>query len=164
MEPNLYTVVLYQSLYTAVFITCHVTRASSKPDVFPLLPCALVMSSTLPWRTSHKNRAPPTSLSLIIATPQVAPPTTSALAHLPAIKMTHDVKSRSTAVEGVMYPVYMMFSKQNTLLDLKSQANAETQSPLDHSGRQCFRYLFYFRLFFPDFPMRILAGFAATCS
>lgn len=136
MEANLYTAVPY----TAVFITCHVTFACSKPDVSLVLPRALVMTSTLPWRTSRKNRAP-TSLSLIVATPQVASPTTSALAHLPPIKMTNDVKSRSTAVEGVLlrsYPVYMKFLKLNALLDLKSQSDAEAQSPLDYNGRQCF--------------------------
>ncbi|KAI0295125.1 hypothetical protein B0F90DRAFT_1820697 [Multifurca ochricompacta] len=56
--------------------------------------------STLPWRTSPKNRAP-TSLSLIIATPEVSSPLTSAATHLPPIKMASDadVKARSNTTE-----------------------------------------------------------------
>src|SRR6266852_2262162 len=67
-------------------------------------PCGLVMTSTrptLPWRSSQKNRAP-TSLSLIVATPEVASPVTSAVEQLPSIKMTGDAKYGSPAVEGVL--------------------------------------------------------------
>ncbi|KAI0268996.1 hypothetical protein BGY98DRAFT_318275 [Russula aff. rugulosa BPL654] len=71
--------------------------------------------STLPWRSSQKNRAP-TSLSLIVATPEVASPVTSAVAHLPPIKMTGDAKTGSPVVE-----------------DVKSQENAEAQPPQDRN-------------------------------
>ncbi len=75
--------------------------------------------STLPWRSSQKNRAP-TSLSLVVATPEVASPLASAVAHLPPIKMISDAKTRSSAVEGV-YPVHLRASKTKLYFQMSNQ-------------------------------------------
>jgi hypothetical protein len=63
--------------------------------------------STLPWRTSRKNRAP-TSLSLIVAKPEVASPLASAVTFLPPVKMPGDADVKAApviAVEGLHPPV-----------------------------------------------------------
>lgn len=60
--------------------------------------------------------------------------------------MTSDAKTGSSAVEGVLLqksPSQYESSKK-VLPDVKSQEDAESQSPQDHNGRQCyFRYHFY---------------------
>ena len=127
------------------------------PSLFS--PCGLVMTSTrstLPWRSSQKNRAP-TSLSLIVATPEVASPVTSAVAHLPPIKMNDDAKTGSPAVEGVLLqksPSQCEGSKK-VLPDVKSPEIVETQPPQDYNGKQ-----YYFRSHFysPLFPFRPTAA------
>jgi hypothetical protein len=133
-------------------------------------PCALVMTSprsTLPWRSSQKNRAP-TSLSLIVATPEVASPVTSAVAHLPPIKMNGDAKTGSPVVEGEFLhksPSQHEGSKE-VLPDVKSQENAEAQPPQDRNGtpQSYFRSHFYSRPFpfrprFRHADMTINSGF-----
>jgi hypothetical protein len=69
--------------------------------------------------------------------PEVASPVTSAVEHLPSIKMTGDAKTGSPAVEGVLLqklPRQCEGSKK-LLPDVKLQENAETQPPQDHDGR-----------------------------
>lgn len=116
VEPKLYTVVI---VLAESCMSCDQYRVLQTWLRLPSLssPCGLAMTSTrstLPWRSSQKNRAP-TSLSLIVATPEVSSPVTSAVAHLPAIKMTSDPKTGSSAVE-----------------DVKLQEDAETQPAQDH--------------------------------
>lgn len=119
-------------------------------------PCGLVMPSprsTLPWRSSRKNRAP-TSLSLIVATPEVASPVTSAVAHLPPVTMNGDPKTGSPAVEGVLLqklPSQCEGSKQ-VLPDVKSQENAETQPPQDQNGTQSYFRSHFYSLLSPFRP------------
>ncbi|KAH9034079.1 hypothetical protein EDB85DRAFT_1032752 [Lactarius pseudohatsudake] len=74
--------------------------------------------SSLPWRTSRKNRAP-TSLSLIVAEPEAASPLASAVTLLQPINMPSDsdVKTASVTVE-----------------DPETQATTETQPPLTDNG------------------------------
>jgi hypothetical protein len=108
-------------------------------------------SRSLPWRTSPKNQAP-TSLSLIVATPQVAAPRASAVAHLPHIIMASDSDARTglNGVRGALTPQnypsrYECLKVQSA--DPKSPVNAETgstgSSQSDHNGRQCFRFILY---------------------
>ncbi|KAF8264922.1 hypothetical protein EI94DRAFT_1737298 [Lactarius quietus] len=74
--------------------------------------------SSLPWRTSRKNRAP-TSLSLILATPEVASPRASAVTFLPPLKMSGDadVKAAPLIVE-----------------DSERRANTDTEAPPSDNG------------------------------
>ena len=116
--------------------------------------------SSVPWRTSPKIQAP-TSLSLIVATPQVAPRRTSAVALLPPIAMSSvsDAKSDSIAVQGASHFIQAnMEVSRRPHADPESPAKADSEPPLaDRNGKQRFRFIFHIYAGFSHSARHVLA-------